>query len=556
MYWSLLLLRLASVVVVQTFFVPDEFWQSLEVAHGIVYGYGYRTWEWRHCIRSYLTPAVIAALYWLLKVTGLDSRQALIYTPRLLQALLTWLGDEAILATVRKFYGSSPPSPSSSSSPSSSLSHRSKLSSAPARVFGLLWASPTSASDTVALCLLTNWCLFYCGSRTLANTLEMALVSIALYMYPWQRRIRVVDSRYLLLAALACTARPTAAILFLPLWLGHMWRSLPHCRMELLWKSLLLGFVAICTCVALDSYMHGALCVSVYNFALYNTVYSVAQQYGREPWYQYLVVWCPLLLGPLLVPPLLYLTCSKGRQVLRSVLLAWPGAMLTTLVVSYITVYSLLDHKEFRFLLPILPAAIVLLGKLLHELKCDVRWYRFVTISSLLYNIPLAIYLSCVHQRAPIAIMDSIYQHSLVTPLAHRGRSVLFLTPCHSTPLYSHLHLNVSIRFLTCEPNLNGPPEYEEEYSTFEKNPVEWLRTEYRDLLATPTNITSFHVDAPDWSVVESPSLIVAFDWLWRDVLRPVIGWRYYVCADWLNTHFVYDSRRSSRLLLLCDKNN
>jgi phosphatidylinositol glycan class B len=29
---------------------------------------------------------------------------------------------------------------------------------------------------------------------------------------------------------------------------------------------------------------------------------------------------------------------------------------------------------------------------------------------------------------------------------------VLFLTPCHATPYYSHVHRNVSMRFLDCSP--------------------------------------------------------------------------------------------------------
>lgn len=34
----ILAVRLASVFVVQTYFVPDEYWQSLEVAHKLTFG--------------------------------------------------------------------------------------------------------------------------------------------------------------------------------------------------------------------------------------------------------------------------------------------------------------------------------------------------------------------------------------------------------------------------------------------------------------------------------------------------------------------------------------
>lgn len=34
----ILAVRLASVFIVQTYYVPDEYWQSLEVAHKITFG--------------------------------------------------------------------------------------------------------------------------------------------------------------------------------------------------------------------------------------------------------------------------------------------------------------------------------------------------------------------------------------------------------------------------------------------------------------------------------------------------------------------------------------
>lgn len=39
---------------------PDEFFQSIEVAHQFVFGTGELTWEWRHGIRSFIYPAPFA----------------------------------------------------------------------------------------------------------------------------------------------------------------------------------------------------------------------------------------------------------------------------------------------------------------------------------------------------------------------------------------------------------------------------------------------------------------------------------------------------------------
>lgn len=74
----ILFVRLLSVFLVQTWYVPDEYWQTLEVAHNQAFGYGALTWEWQKGIRSYLYPSIVAALYTVLKYTGLDYPQAVV----------------------------------------------------------------------------------------------------------------------------------------------------------------------------------------------------------------------------------------------------------------------------------------------------------------------------------------------------------------------------------------------------------------------------------------------------------------------------------------------
>lgn len=94
-YWPLLApltLRSLTLLLPHTYFQPDEFYQALEPAHWLVYGYGYLTWEWRDLaidliprdgwkgiydevvikgrMRSWLWPSVFAGVYEVLRVTG------------------------------------------------------------------------------------------------------------------------------------------------------------------------------------------------------------------------------------------------------------------------------------------------------------------------------------------------------------------------------------------------------------------------------------------------------------------------------------------------------
>jgi hypothetical protein len=70
--------RLANSCILQTSFEPDEYWQSLEVAHHMVFGYGHLTWEWIEGIRGYTHPLLFTAVYWLLRIFGLDNGFSLV----------------------------------------------------------------------------------------------------------------------------------------------------------------------------------------------------------------------------------------------------------------------------------------------------------------------------------------------------------------------------------------------------------------------------------------------------------------------------------------------
>lgn len=58
-----LVFRWMNASLTRTYDNPDEFWQATEVAHRLVFGSGYLTWEWIYRIRSYFHPLIFAALY-------------------------------------------------------------------------------------------------------------------------------------------------------------------------------------------------------------------------------------------------------------------------------------------------------------------------------------------------------------------------------------------------------------------------------------------------------------------------------------------------------------
>lgn len=69
-----LMVRISIAVFTRTFFQPDEYFQALEPAHALVFGYGHVTWEWLtdRPIRSIIYPSLNVPLFWLVKLLHLD----------------------------------------------------------------------------------------------------------------------------------------------------------------------------------------------------------------------------------------------------------------------------------------------------------------------------------------------------------------------------------------------------------------------------------------------------------------------------------------------------
>jgi phosphatidylinositol glycan class B len=85
-------LRLAYAATASGIFHPDEIYQSLEPAHGVVYGVGFRAWEMVAGARPWSTPGVYVLLLALLKGLGITRPEGYLLVVRLFDALVaaTW----------------------------------------------------------------------------------------------------------------------------------------------------------------------------------------------------------------------------------------------------------------------------------------------------------------------------------------------------------------------------------------------------------------------------------------------------------------------------------
>ena len=72
--------RIGIALLTRTFFQPDEYFQCLEPAHNLAFGYGHLTWEWvsPKPVRTLAYPAVWALVYKILWFFGLDSTSLIV----------------------------------------------------------------------------------------------------------------------------------------------------------------------------------------------------------------------------------------------------------------------------------------------------------------------------------------------------------------------------------------------------------------------------------------------------------------------------------------------
>jgi len=110
------------------------------------------------------------------------------------------------------------------------------------------------------------------------------------------------------------------------------------------------------------------------------------------------------------------------------------------------------------------------------------KWMRHLV--PLGFLIPALVF-GLLHQRGTLPAMYKIAQEALVKP---NGTSLLILTPCHATPLYSHLHINIPVRFITCEPPISD--KHQDESQVFFADPLLWTEKYW----SKPDNFVPSHI--------------------------------------------------------------
>ncbi|SJL00694.1 uncharacterized protein ARMOST_04007 [Armillaria ostoyae] len=461
-----LTVRLVIALCTRTFFQPDEYFQALEPAHNIVFGYGNLTWEWLNPlpIRSILYPALNVPIYWTLKVTGIHAIRPwgdflLITGPRILHGTLAAGTDIWICSLTRRTIGDRYVSTS-------------------------LFLSLTSFFHALSL------------SRSFSNSLETSLTTIAFSYYPWDASTRLSPQliynrskirKSLAFAALACAIRPTNAVIWIYLFSNLVWalRGYRRTLLFLLCDAIAIGTLVLTSVVGLDCVYYGKFTFAPANFLITN-LSGVALFYGGNPWHYYLSQALPILCTTAL-PFAVHSLCTQGSGSNTAT------RTMRKMVAWTIGVYSFTGHKEWRFIHPLLPILHVLASQSLVDLsattvrtnpkpRASITSYfppvrkEFIVI--LLVPIPIAAYVVSLYCSSPISATSYIRG---IPSDELQGGSIGILMPCHSMPGQAYIHRkeleNGGMWALGCEPPLGQQDlsTYRDQTDVFFSSPYQYL---------------------------------------------------------------------------------
>jgi GPI mannosyltransferase 3 len=277
----------------------DEIHQSVEPGHRAAFGYGLTAWEFRDGTRSWIFPGALAAVMRVASFLGVDSGLGIAAAARVFMASLSVLAIGATMRLARRLAG-----------PAAGLAAGAILAALPPYLF----VSHRALSETASapLCVLVPLLL-------LGNSRARWAAAGAL-------------------AVIACLIRIQNAAVLVPIlaWFARDWR--------LALRALVPGIAAAAAFGAiLDTLTWGSPFHSTFANLEFNLDKRGASSFGVETRGYYLAV-----LRTSIGPAALVLAAAALVGVRRS----W---WLLASAVVFIYAHSRIEHKELRFLTPVLP---------------------------------------------------------------------------------------------------------------------------------------------------------------------------------------------------------
>lgn len=155
--------------------------------------------------------------------------------------------------------------------------------------------------------------------------------------------------------------------------------------------------------VLIDSYFYGVICVPQFNFVVLNVIENVSAFFGKEPVFYYFKEFPELFSCPLYKLGLYGFSLLAVRQMMGTLRSNQKLTMIPVFLiysVTYIWILCLIEHKEHRFILPVICISNIGLAYFWEEvyLLFESKMIRkgLKNFLMLLFLILILQYLSCV----------------------------------------------------------------------------------------------------------------------------------------------------------------
>lgn len=307
----------------QGIFWPDEIFQSLEQAHRAVFGYGFIPWEFQQGARSWLFPGVFVLLWKLVAGAGVHSSIGLVVVAKLFMVALALVGIYATIRIAQHLGGAT----------GGALAGVLAAAFPASLIYGQRCMTEMASGPVLALAV---WMWVRGGRRPM---LLAGLLAGAAVFLRYQNGLVTIG----LLVALLVSVRRQEAVFFVAGTAG--------------------GFVGG---AILDLITWGGPLHSLHAYLAYNWARSSA--YGVSSWSYYLeTAWSSTGISSLVLAAGLLAAWRRSRA-------------LVVIVIAFVAAHSFVPHKEYRFLMPVVPVALALSGVGLQALLAWIRngldWVR------------------------------------------------------------------------------------------------------------------------------------------------------------------------------------
>lgn len=286
-------------------FWPDEIFQSLEQAHRVAFGYGFIPWEFQDGARSWLFPGIFALLWKGAASLGFRSSIALVLLAKLLMVAVALVGVYATIRIAERLGGAT----------AGVLAGLLAATFPASLIFGHRCMTEMASGSALAMAV---W-LWLDGDRR-RTFFAGLLASLAIFLR-YQNALVAAG----LLVALIASPRRGEAIAFVA---G--------------------GAVGLLGGEILDWLTWGSPFHSLVAYLRYNLVEGRSADYGVSSWSYYLeTAWSS--------------TGISSLAIAAGLIAAWGRARaLVAVSVAFVVVHSLIGHKEYRFVMSVVPLLLAL----------------------------------------------------------------------------------------------------------------------------------------------------------------------------------------------------